>query len=96
MKLNDTSTGYIHSSRVVKFNDKVCECLNSAFLMVKKDLDKDFSTASLAGYPDNSTPSLTRRLLEIFRYNLCPKGCDFLYDEDVIDFNTEIQRCIKG
>jgi|TARA_B110000003_G_scaffold174371_1_gene174021 hypothetical protein len=96
VKFNDTSTGYIHSSRVVNFNDKVCECLNSAFLMVKKDLDKDFSSGSLTGSPDDSTPSLTRRLLEIFRYNLCPKGCDFLYDEDVIDFNTEIQRCIKS
>ena len=85
VKLNDTSTGYIHSSRVVNWNDKVCECLNSADLIVKKGLDNE-----------NARLSLARKFLEIFRYNLCPKGCDFLYDEDVIDFNKEIKRCING
>ena len=93
VKLNDATTGYIHNSRVVNFNVKVCECLNSADLMIKKDLDKDFTSGSETGFPDNSMPSYTVRLLEIFRYNLCPKGCDFLADEEIIDFRSEIQRC---
>jgi hypothetical protein len=84
VKFNDASTGYIHNSRVVNFNVKVCECLNSAILMVEKDLDKD---------PEMEKPSLNERLLEIFRNNQCPKGCDFLGDEDIIDFQSEIQRC---
>jgi hypothetical protein len=91
VKFHDAATGYIHNSRVVNFNVKVCECLNSAVLMVEKDLDKDPEMET--GFPDNSKPSLTERLLEIFRYNLCPKGCDFLGDEDIIDFQSEIQRC---
>jgi hypothetical protein len=52
--------------------------------MVEKDLDKD---------PEMEKPSLNERLLEIFRNNQCPKGCDFLGDENIIDFQSEIQRC---
>ena len=91
VKFQDASTGYIHSSRVVNFNVKVCECLTSAILMVEKDLDKDPEMET--GFTDNSNPKLTERLLEIFRYNQCPKGCDFLGDEEIIDFPSEIQRC---
>jgi hypothetical protein len=93
VQFSDASTGYIHNSRVVNFNDKVCECLHSADEMIKKDLDKDFSTGSETGFSDNWKPSYTERLVEIFRYNQCPKGCDFLGDHDVIDFQSEIQRC---
>lgn len=93
VKFPDSSTGYIHNSRVVNFNDKVCECLHSADEMIKKDLDKDFSTGSETGFSDNWNPSYTERLVEIFRYNQCPKGCDFLGDHDVIDFQNELQRC---
>lgn len=93
VKFSDSSTGYIHNSRVVNFNDKVCECLHSADEMIKKDLDKDFSTGSETGFSDNWNPSYKERLVEIFRYNQCPKGCDFLGDHDVIDFQNELQRC---
>ena len=93
VKFHDASTGYIHNSRVVNFNVKVCECLNSAILMVEKDLDKDPEMET--GFSDNSKPLLTERLLEIFRNNQCPKGCDFLGDENIIDFQSEIQRCSK-
>ena len=65
----DASTGYIHNSRVVNFNVKVCECLHSADEMINKDLDKDFSTGSETGFSDNWKPSYTERLVEIFRYN---------------------------
>jgi len=93
----DSSTGYIHNSRVVNFNVKVCQCLNSANELIKKDLDKDFSTGSETGFPDNWSPSYTERLVEIFRYNQCPIGCSFLSDPewDGIDIKSEIQRCIE-
>ncbi len=93
VKLNDATIGYIHNSRVVNFNIKVCECLNSADLIIKKDLDKEINTGTGTGFSDNLMPSYTERLLGIFRYNLCPNGCDFLADEEIIDFRSEIQRC---
>ncbi len=95
VKFPDASTGYIHNSRVVNFNVKVCECLHSANEIIRKDLDKDFSTGSKTGFSDNWVPSYTKRLVEIFRYNQCPKGCGFLFDHDVIYFKSELQRCLE-
>ena len=97
VKFPDSSTGYIHNSRVVNFNIKVCECLKSAEEIIKKDLDKDFSTGSKTGFPDNWSPSYIERLVEIFRYNQCPGGCDFLSDPSGIgiDIQGELLRCLE-
>jgi len=95
VKFPGSSSGYIHNSRVINFNVKVCECLKAANEIIIKDLDKDFSTGSKTGFPDNWKPTYTERLLEIFRYNLSPKGCGFLADDTVIDLKSEIQRCSK-
>ena len=94
VEFSDSSTGFIHKSRVVKFNDKVCECLQAAGNIIKNDLDKDFTTASKTGFPDNGNPTYEERLVKIFQYQ-SPMGCDFLADPSWIgiDINSEIQRC---
>jgi hypothetical protein len=91
VKFPDSSTGYIHNSRVVNFNVKVCECLKAADKLIKNDLDRDPNMET--GLSDGWIPSYTERLVEIYRYNQCPEGCDFLGDHDVIDFQSELQRC---
>jgi regulator of replication initiation timing len=90
----DGSTGYIHNSRVVKFNDKICECLQAADKIIKKDLDKDFTLGSKTGFPDNVNRTYEERLVKIFQYQ-SPTGCDFLADPSWIgiDIQSEIQRC---
>lgn len=95
VKFSDSSTGYIHNSRVVNLNMKVCECLGAANEIIKKDLDKDFSMGSETGFPDSSSPSFTERLIKIFQYNLSPKGCGILSDPSWfgIDIQSELQRC---
>jgi hypothetical protein len=91
VKFDDASTGYIHTSRVVSFNSKVCECLTAAKAIVERDIDKDPDMKT--GFSDGRKPSITERIVEVFKFNNCPKGCDFLADESIIDFRTEIQRC---
>jgi len=85
VKFGDASTGYIHTSRIVNFNTKVCDCLSAAKKIVERDVDIDLS--------DGISKSILEKYLEIFRFNQCPKGCAFLGDESVIDFSQEIQRC---
>jgi len=94
VKFPDASTGYIHKSRVVNFNFKVCECLHSANELIEKGLDKDFTLGSKTGYTDNSNPTYTEKLVKIFQYQ-SPMGCDFLADPSWIgiDLKSEIQRC---
>ena len=94
VKFSDSSTGFIHKSRVVKFNDKICECLQAADKIIKKDLDKDFSLGSKTGFPENWNPTYEERLVKIFQYQ-SPMGCDFLADPSWIgiDIESEIQRC---
>ena len=91
VKFDDASTGYIHTSRVVNFNSRVCECLTAAKAIVEREMDKDPKMKT--GFSDGSNKSRTERFIEIFRFSQCPKGCDFLADESIIDFRTEIQRC---
>ena len=94
VEFSDSSTGFIHKSRVVKFNDKVCECLQAADNIIKKDLDKDFTLGSKTGFPDNGNPTYDERLVKIFQYQ-SPTGCDFLADPSWIgiDINSEVIRC---
>jgi len=90
VKLNDGTVGFIHSSRVVSFNDKVCECLELAVKIVENNEDKDPGLET--GFPDNSNPSFIVRVRDVFKFNLCPNGCGFLAESD-IDFESEILRC---
>lgn len=92
VKFDDASTGYIHTSRVVNFNSKVCECLTAAKAMIDRDMDKDPKMKT--GFSDGSNKSRSERFVEIFRFNQCPKGCDFLSDESIINFKAEMLRCL--
>lgn len=92
VKFDDASTGYIHTSRVVNFNSKVCECLTAAKAIIDRDIDKDPKMKT--GFSDGSNKSRTERFLEIFRFNQCPEGCDFLSDESLINSESEMLRCL--
>jgi hypothetical protein len=92
VKLTDATIGFIHASRVKSFNSKVCDCITAAKAIVEKDLDKDPEMKT--GFSDDLKKANSERIMEIFKFNNCPMGCEFLADETVIDFTAEIQRCL--
>lgn len=93
IKLGNGTIGYIHKSRVVNLNDKICECIKKGKKIV--DANKDYDP--IMGWGDGITdePSLSFRLEQIFLYGLCPKGCQFLQSNEdfIININSEIERC---